>query len=280
MENEKTTFEMKRISTKSVTVKLVLDSYHAAFINTLKLLRQINDTLPQLAATHLGEARGDLARRIEELDSKGKKQLGRYEEYIKNEKKRKVVIKHKEAVKLHRERMDLSFFSLRIPQFIREMSLVYLVASFEGYLSDIVKLTFRLRKEMLKTSQKNITYEEAISYPDLDSLLDGIIEKEVKELLNGDIDKISKTLTKRFKSLNLEEDEEVWQRFKEYFIRRNIIVHNYGIPDSTYNLKTKSNKDQTKRLLVEQVYLNEGFELFDSCALMLLGYFINFLKAK
>ena len=281
MENEKTSFKMGRMSWNKVTRKLVLDSYYTGFLNTLKLLRQINNRLPQLAAADLAAAKANLSRRVEQLDPEGKKQYDKYDDYSKNRKKRKLDVDHEEAAKLLHERKDLFLFSLRTPQFIREMSLVYLVTSFEVYLSDILKLTFRARKEMLKTSQKSITYEKAISYPDLDSLLDGIIENEIKELLNKNIDDISKTLRNRFgDSLNLEDPAEAWQSFREYWYRRNIIVHNHGISDSTYNQKTKSNYNQGKRLLVEQDYLNEGFDLFESCAYMLYSYFYKFLKVK
>lgn len=281
MENEKTTFEMGRISRNKITRKTVLDSYYFAFSNTLKLLRYINDKLPQLAADDLTAAKDDFHRRVEQLDPEGKKQYDKYEEYSKNRRKRKLVIDHEEAGRLHHERMDLFvLYPLRVPQFIREMTLVYLITSFEVYLSDILKLAFRVRKEMLKASPKYIPYKEAISYPDMDCLLDGIIDKEVKEILNKNIDDISKTLAGKFKSLNLEENGEIWQKFREYWYRRNIIIHNYGKPDSTYNRKTKSNYDHGKRLLVEQNYLNEGFDLFESYADMLYSYFLDFLKAK
>lgn len=282
MENENTNFKMGRISGDKVTRKIALDSYYFAFSNTLTVLRYINDTLPQLAETHLDEAKADLVRRIQKLDPEGKKQYDRYKEFSMNRKKRNLVIDHEEAAKLLHERMDLfSLYPLRIPQFIREMSLVYLVTSFEVYLSDILKLAFRARKEMLKTSKKNITYEEAISYPDLDSLLDGIIDKEIMELFSKNIDDIAKILRDRFGSkLNLQEQAEAWQRFREYWYRRNIIVHNNGVPNSIYNLKTKSNHDQNKRLLVEQNYLNIGFNLFESCAYMLHGFFVNIVEAK
>jgi hypothetical protein len=44
---------MRRTSVERITLKDVLDSHYTGFLNTLKLLRQINDTLPQLAATRL-----------------------------------------------------------------------------------------------------------------------------------------------------------------------------------------------------------------------------------
>lgn len=118
-------------------------------------MRQINDILPQLTGTYLDATRVHLSRRIQELDHEGKKQFDKYEEYSKNPKKRRVVIKHEEAAKLHHEGRDLFLFSLRIPQFIREMSLVYLVTAFEVYLSDMVKLAFSVRKEMLGQPEKH-----------------------------------------------------------------------------------------------------------------------------
>jgi hypothetical protein len=244
VKKDKIHFETRRKSIKRITLKEVLDSQCSAFIYTLSLLSQINDILPKATQRYLDSARADLSRRIEELDPEGKKQLYKYHEDYKNPKIKRRVIKHEEAAKLEKESRNLFFLSLRIPQFIREMSLVYLVTAFEVYLSDIVKLAFSVRKEMLRASERSITAKEAVSYPDLPSLLSGIIDKEVKDLLNGNVDEISNTLSKKFGSLKLEEDAG-WQQFREYFYRRNIVVHNYGKPDSNYDLKTKSEKNRT-----------------------------------
>lgn len=91
MTGDKTSFTMKKIRTNEITRKISFDSYYVAFSNTLKLLREINNTLPQLAANDLAATKADLSRRIQELHPEGKKQYDKYEEFSKNYRKRKLM---------------------------------------------------------------------------------------------------------------------------------------------------------------------------------------------
>jgi hypothetical protein len=164
---------------------------------------------------------------------------------------------------------------------IREMSLVYLVAVFENYLQKILTFSFREKPEALKTCQKNLSYEELMKFSDVNSIREAIIEKEIM-IVNEDIEEIREYIKRKFgtdisqideksskqildyvkTALKLEKCEPVnWDNFKERFYRRNIIVHNLGMPNKLYRQKT-GYQGKNEVLKVSMAYLLESLSLF------------------
>lgn len=169
-----------------------------------------------------------------------------------------------------RELMKSEIISSNISKFIREMSLIYLIIAFEEYLSSILKVVFGLRPKILKESGTNISYAEAFPHKDMQSLLNALIDKKVKSMIDENIDEVNKRLNGIF-SIDLEEKPK-WKLFREYFLRRNILVHNNCYPDLTYIKKTQHKGPET-RLEIGQEYLSEGFRLFEKYATLLHKFF-------
>jgi hypothetical protein len=245
------------------------DFEYSYFISRLNLLRKINDEiLPQAIQTQMG------ARRIQVIVNvgKGKKKNENLVEIIKDsEKKTFGTKKDKKLLEEEmRELMKSEIISDNISNFIREMSLVYLIIAFEGYLSSILKVVFSLRPEILKESGTNISYAEAFPQKDLQGLLNALIDKKVKSMIDENIDEVNKRLNGIF-SIELEKRAK-WKLFREYFLRRNILVHNNCYPDSTYIKKTQYKGPET-RLEIRQEYLSEGFGLFEKYATLLHNFF-------
>lgn len=164
---------------------------------------------------------------------------------------------------------------------VRDMSLVYLVAVFENYLKNLLTFSFRQKPEALKTCQKNLSYEELLKFSDIDSIREAVIEKEAM-VVNEDIEEIREYFQKKFNvdiskldeknakniqeyvksRLGLEENFEPfkWENFKERFYRRNIIVHNLGMPNKLYRRKTGYQGNGA--LKVSMPYLLESLNLF------------------
>lgn len=169
-----------------------------------------------------------------------------------------------------RELMKSEIISSNISKFIREMRLIYLIIAFEEYLSSILKVVFGLRPKILKESGTNISYAEAFPHKDMQSLLNALIDKKVKSMIDENIDEVNKRLNGIF-SIDLEEKPK-WKLFREYFLRRNILVHNNCYPDLTYIKKTQHKGPET-RLEIGQEYLSEGFRLFEKYATLLHKFF-------
>jgi hypothetical protein len=245
------------------------DSEYSSFIHRLNILRKINDEiLPQAIQTQMG------ARRIQVIVNvgKGKRKNENLVEIIKDSDKKTFGSKKDKKLleEEMRELMKSEILSDNISKFIREMSLVYLIIAFEEYLSSILKVVFSLRPEILKGSEIKISYAEAFPHKDVHSLLNSLIDKEVKSIIDENIDEVNKRLNGIF-SIELEKRAK-WKLFREYFLRRNILVHNNCYPDSTYIKKTQYKGPET-RLEIGQEYLSEGFRLFEKYATLLRNFF-------
>ncbi|MGB7952737.1 MAG: hypothetical protein WCF23_02055 [Candidatus Nitrosopolaris sp.] len=153
----------------------------------------------------------------------------------------------------------------------REMILVYLIVIFEEFLSNTLTALFMKRREILKSSGKNITDEQALQYTNLDELLDAIGKKEVDSIMGKDIDSLGKYLVDTF-HFDVTQRKD-WRKFKEFFYRRNIIVHNYGRPNSLYISKTGKNLRKDDWLEIDERYLREAFNIFEKYALEIEGFF-------
>ena len=168
---------------------------------------------------------------------------------------------------------------------VRNMSLVYLVAVFENFIQRVLLISFRKRPETLRTCQKNLNYEELLKFSNIDEVREGIIEKEIM-VVNEDIEEIRKYIKKRFGieiSKFVEDSEKIqqfikiklgieiskafnWNEFKERFYRRNLLIHNSGMPNKLYRQKT-GYKGENERLTVSMEYLMESISLFSQISM-------------
>lgn len=168
---------------------------------------------------------------------------------------------------------------MQIGYLVRSMSLVFLVVIFEDFVQKILTINYRKKPEALRSCQKRLTYEELLKFQDFSDMKERIIEKET-EIVNEDIETIREYVQKKFgidiSVPSFEDGEKLhaiaseifqtripyrWVDFKERFYRRNVIIHNSGIPNKIYRQKTgyKGNNDE---LTVSTDYLNESLALF------------------
>lgn len=151
-----------------------------------------------------------------------------------------------------------------------EMVLVYLIIIFEEFLTNILKALFRKHPEILKSSKKSITYEEAFKHASLSDLLYAISEKEIDGVIDSDIDVLCNYLSTQFHlELNKRQD---WEEFRERFYRRHLTVHNYGVPDDKYINKTDY-AGPIDWLEIDDEYLERSFSIFRDCAKGLYRFF-------
>ena len=153
----------------------------------------------------------------------------------------------------------------------KEMILIYLITIFEEFLDNLLSSLFRKRPEILKSSQRSITYQEAFQYADLYELLKLGSKGEARLVTDLDVDKLGKYLSTKFK-LNLNQRRD-WDQFKEFFYRRHIIVHNYGYPDSIYIAKIKRKVHDDEWLEIENTYLAKAFDIFQNYSNYISGFF-------
>jgi hypothetical protein len=153
----------------------------------------------------------------------------------------------------------------------KESVLVYLVIIFEEFLNNLLSALLSKRHDVLKGSGKTIRYAEALEHTDIYELVKTMSKEEAKDIVESDIEELNKHLEKRF-HLCLSKRQD-WPKFKEFFYRRNIVVHNYCVPDSTYIAKTKFKGEKNYSLEIDNTYINEAFSIFENYADQIAHFF-------
>lgn len=248
-----------------------------AFFRSLVMLRELNKELPKSIKSVVKRRERAILEKEKQLDEDSKKQLAELASRLRNrlEGGKNSVIRsfdeYTESVReLLSEILKTAELSYRSADFIRDMSLAYLIAEFESFLRDVLKITFQRKPEILSTSQKSITYEDLVRFKQIDDALHHIIEKEASSIVNNGIEKINKYFADRFKAMMSTYTE--WNEFKERFYRRNIIIHNAGIIDRAYKLKT-GYKGKDKRMYVSKEYLQKSFKIFEDVSFSVSEHF-------
>ena len=185
---------------------------------------------------------------------------------------RSIKITSEKVIKKLIDKYKSAYYVSEMNSFIREMSLVYTITVFEQYLSEILINTLKLKPEIMKSSKKQITYEELFSFKDFDGIKEHIAEREINTMINQDIEKVNSNLIREFK-LDLSKNRH-WSKFKEYFHRRHIIIHNNNFPDKKYRKKT-GYKGKQKRLSVTPYYLANCIKLFREYSKTIKDFFTN-----
>lgn len=99
---------------------------------------------------------------------------------------------------------------------------------------------------------------------------------EELQKLDLEIEDLGKRLETRFHLyLNKRDD---WTKFKEFFYRRHIVIHNYGFPDAKYIEKTQNTEFEVKGeknrwLEISDKYIYEAFETFLNYANEIADFF-------
>ena len=193
-------------------------------------------------------------------------------EVAQNRLNRSVQIKSSKLSSMFIDKLKNALDVSMINEFTREMSLVYLITKFEQYIGETLKTTFQLKPEVMKSSEKQISYKKLFSFSNFNDLKKNIVEQEVSSIINLDINEVSKYLKKHF-DLDLRKNNN-WRKFTEYFYRRNILIHNEGYPNKIYRIKT-GYKGKQKKLSITSYYLSSGVKLFQDYSATIKNFFTS-----
>lgn len=243
------------------------------FSGNLSNLRYLNKVLPRSVKAHEEGVLAKWESKLRELSPKGQRELTQFIEFVKRKKgQRTMRITDRTLGEALMEAGRAVVFASRTNSFIREMSLVYLVARFEEFVTEVLTTGFRARPEILKSSKKQVTYEEIFDAAQLPDIQDRIIGKEVSAIVEDGIDSVGGYLDTRF-GFKWTSDPE-WKQLRERFYRRNLVIHNNGRPNEIYRRKTGYRGKQEK-LEVSQKYLTDSISLFGEFAKSLADHFAS-----
>jgi hypothetical protein len=125
--------------------------------------------------------------------------------------------------------------------------LLSLVATFDSYVADMLRLAFRARPERFMNSDQKISIRDVLSMQSFDDAITKIIEDEVEGIMRGSHEDQISYIEKNF-NLDIKDKYERWGQFVEIFERRNLAAHGELRVNSQYMYKCKKNGYETKNI--------------------------------
>jgi len=235
--------------------------------NDLIILKRVNTQLPEAVKNIVTMERTVLQQKAKGLNQKEKLELDRLIRHMDQAMKGRPTKPIRVGRKLERMFYNLlsgMMFEKRAIMLIRDMSLVYLVAAYEGFVQAILSVLFAHRPETLMSTRKVLTTEELIGCNDIAAVRQRVSEREIELVIRQDIEETKAYFRDRL-GVDLQGFVD-WKGFSERFYRRNIIVHNSGITNETYRRKT-GYRGRDRRMTVSQTYDRS----FDDSAICLLS---------
>lgn len=131
-------------------------------------------------------------------------------------------------------KLDREVNSLRSAQrLIPRNFIVAFVCTYDSLLGKLIRFILEVKPEILDDSERTLKYSELLTYPDIASAREYLVEKEVETILR-------KSHSDQFKWLELKlgtpfnKNLQSWPQFVELTERRNLFVHCDGIVSSQY----------------------------------------------
>lgn len=154
------------------------------------------------------------------------------------------------------------------------------ITQFDNYLQNLMRCIYRLHPEILKNSNKSITYKELFDITTIDNAKDFVIESVLTELFHGSHSDQFEHFTKITKINVPKEMEELYRQLIEITERRNLYIHCHGKASKQYiSICSQNNVEVTVSegdyLKIDKKYFLESID-----ALMELSVKIGFIVWK
>lgn len=111
--------------------------------------------------------------------------------------------------------------------------LVAFVSEYDAFLGNLIKDIYRLRPELLDSSERSLSFSELKSIGSVEAAYEHVLEKEVESLLRKSHSEQFDWLENKF-DLPLRKGLDSWLAFIELTERRNLLVHCDGVVSSQY----------------------------------------------
>ena len=172
--------------------------------------------------------------------------------------------------------LDIMIRSDEYNVFVRNMSLVYIVTLYENYVQSVLEISFNNWPSSLG-KDKSISFEQLNKCRDISEARRLVVSRAASEIMHEGIEDVDVFIEKRW-GVKMSSSPE-WIDFVERFYRRNIIIHNNGMPNDIYKSRT-GYTGPDERLDVSSDYLKATIELFGKTGERLFNEFNAKLKAQ
>lgn len=155
-------------------------------------------------------------------------------------------------------------------------TLLSLVAAFDFYFSDTIKIFYKQIPDRFNNSSRTISVKDILDFDNFDDVIEFIVDSEVNELMRGSHSDQIKFVESYFK-VKLSDIFDRGPQFLEIFERRNLAAHGSLIVNKIYldNCKKfKYNRDEDLQLgsniSVESKYINESISTLTEFGMLLI----------
>jgi hypothetical protein len=146
-------------------------------------------------------------------------------------------------------------------------ALISLISSVEWFLSQILHKHLERHPDASGVKDKLLSLEELKSFNSIDDARKYLVDLRIDEIMWGNFEDWIKYLSEKVK-LSLGYIKPVREQLIEIFQRRNIVVHNNGIANSTYLYKVPPDLREGislgQELRISPEYLSKGIDLLES----------------
>lgn len=247
------------------------DSYllvYDSFLFELRAVKELNKSLSKSIKDLRVNQEASMIRKISKLDVEQQQEALKIKKaFMEFMKSNDESFEYKTSNGLETITSDYFINGILLPErfnnFVRNMSLIYLIVEFESFVKEVLEITYMAKPEILRSCQKSLTFEDLMVCTNIESAKQEIIDKEIYEIINKGIVEVGKYFDKVL-GLNVKLYAD-WQKFIERFYRRNILVHNQGVPNKEY-LRATGYTRKVTNLFVTEKYLSETIDLFDLMA--------------
>jgi len=108
-----------------------------------------------------------------------------------------------------------------------------LIGAYDVFLSNLIRLIFTARPELLSTSERNISLKDLIEIGSIEAARERIIEKKVETVIRKSHPEQIEWLAGKL-NVPLTKDLQIWPEFVELCERRNLLTHTSGIVSAQY----------------------------------------------
>lgn len=122
----------------------------------------------------------------------------------------------------------------RYREMVAEMALTAVVAAFEVYLLDSLRVVLVNRPEMIKRSKKTVAYADVVEAPSKEALIAQLADREIRGLGYETVPAQAQVIQNRFGVDLADTDGVTIESIAETFARRNLLLHNDGTVNETY----------------------------------------------
>jgi len=130
--------------------------------------------------------------------------------------------------------------------------IVSLVSQFDAFMGRLMRAIFLVRPDLLRESQKNLTFAQLLQFGTIEQAREFILEKEIESLLRESHAEQFAVLEKKLE-MPLRKDLASWPAFTEVTERRNLFVHCDGFVSSQYLAVCESAKSTVDAKLGQRI---------------------------